>query len=167
MPYRDYFLDKFKLKKATIFDMKELYQRLFRWFETMGYSFYEREYREIAEQGGSKHLEIRWIATKEIDNYMRFGIEMEFLILGLSKVEIERGGVKIGTNKGTFETRITCYLEKDYNGKWSSSPMMKTFRSIYERLMIRNRLDRYGDELLKDTGMLVDDIKAFMAMYKY
>lgn len=166
MPLKDYLYQDFKLKSATIFDLDTLYKILFRWFELHGYNFYEKEYQDIDEPGG-KHIEIFWYTEKEIDAYVKFVIEINYLVLGLQKVEIEKGGMKIKTSKGTVEFRISSYLLKDYNDKFSRPPMGKGLRFVYDRIIARNRINKYEGELNKETAQLVDEIKAFLDIHKF
>ncbi len=162
---KDYIFERMKLKQTAIFDLEELYKSLFRWFEVYGYNFYEAEYQDIDEPKG-KHIEIAWIAEKTIDAYVRFVIEVDFLIIGMADAEIEKEGLKVKTNKGTIELRLTAYLLKDYNKKWSETPVHQGIRKIYDKIIIRNRLERYETELFIECHKLVDEIKAFMNLHQ-
>ena len=88
-----------KIKQDSIFDFGELYQRLFSWFEVMGYEFHETGYEKHDQGGGANNLKIFWVATKDVDKYSRFTIQLNFFVMGLTKVEIEKEGLKIKTNK--------------------------------------------------------------------
>ncbi len=165
MPSRAYLFNNYKIAQDSIFNLPEFYKVLFRWFEVMGYSFHEEEYADYEKPEG-KQLEIFWYAEKKIDAYVRYAIRISFLITGLQKIEIEKSGIKSKTNKGGVELRITCYVERDYDGKWSKSSMMKTCRKIYDRFLIRERLDKYEGELIQETNQLVDEIRSFLSMHR-
>ncbi|MEK6862330.1 MAG: hypothetical protein AABY07_10295 [Nanoarchaeota archaeon] len=166
MPLKDYLFQDFKLKAESIFDLGELYKSLFRWFELHNYSFFEREYKDIDEPAG-KHIEIFWQAEKEIDAYVKFVIELNYFVLGMQKVEIEKGGVKIKTNKATMEFRITAYLLKDYGDKFSKAPLGKEIRFIYDKIIAKSRLDKYEGLLTNEVNQMMDEIKAFIDIHKY
>lgn len=166
MPSRSYLLENFKILQDSIFNLTEFYKLLFRWFETMGYAFHETEYADIETPDG-KQLEIWWVAEKESDAYNKFVITITFLVLGLQKAEIERGGVKSKTNKGSVEMRVTSYVERDYNGKWSTSPFMKSMRGVYDRFIVKERLDRLEGELILESQQLIDEIRSFLALHKF
>jgi len=163
---KDVLFSNYKLKQDSIFDLGELYKSIFRWFDVNGYSFYEKEYNDIDEPNG-KHLEIYWYTEKKIDLYVKFVIEVSYLVLGMQKIELEKGGVKIKTNKGSIEFRITAYLMKDYDDKWSKSAMQKKMRYIYDRFIIKKRIDKLEVELVKDVNFLVDELKAFLDIHKF
>lgn len=163
---KSYLLQDYKLKQDSIFDLGELYKLLFRWFENNGYSFYEKNYVDQETPTG-KLLQIYWVAEKKIDTYIKFGIEVNYFATGLSKVEIERGGVKISTNKGGIQLNISAYLMKDYDSKWSSSPLMKNMRRMYDSFIIRERIGSLTGELDNECQSLLDEIRSFLALHKY
>ncbi len=163
---RDYLLQDFKLKQDSIFDLTELYKLMFRWFENNGYAFHEKEYQDQDTPGG-KQLTVFWVAEKMIDAYIKFVIEVNYLVLGMTKVEIERAGTKVSTNKGSIEFRISAYLLKDYDNKWSSTPFMKRVRKIYDYYLIKERIERLEGDLIIDYQALVDEIRSFLALHKF
>lgn len=163
---KSYYFQNFKLKQDTVFDLTELYKTIFRWFDVSGYSFHEKEYNDIDEPNG-KHLEIYWYTEKPIDAYVKYVIEINYLVLGLQKIELEKGGIKINTNKGSIELRISAYLLKDYNNKWSASPIQAQMRRIYDRFIIRKRLDKLGNDLVKDVNSVIDEIKGFLDIHRF
>ena len=163
---KDFFFENFKLKADTIFNIGELYKKLFKWFEVYGYSFWEREYKDIDEPGG-KHVEIFWYAEKKIDEYVSYVIEINYLILGMSPIEIDQGGVKVKSHKSSTEFRISAYLLFDSDGKWSKTDFHKTIRNIYDKYVARERLDKLGEGLLSDTYDIIEEIKAFMNLHNF
>ena len=159
-------LDKFKIKQDSIFDLEELYKQLFRWFENNGYSFYEKVYQDQDTPGG-KIILISWTAERKIDTYLKFVIDISYTVTGLSKIELERSGAKISTNKGKVEFEITAYLSKDYDNKWSNTPFMKNARRIYDSYIIRDRIERLEGELVNEYQALIDEIRSFLVLHKF
>jgi hypothetical protein len=166
---KGYFLENYKIKSETIVDLGELYKVLFRWFQNNGYLFYEKEYKDEDEPGGTKHLEIFWVAEKVMDKYVKFVIELSYLVVKLAKVEVERGGTKFTTNKGVIEFRISTYMAKDYDNSWkkTSSPGLKGMHKFYENFVIRQRLNRLEDEFVVEFNAFIDEIRSFMALHKF
>lgn len=164
---RDYIIPpSLKLKQKAIFNFDELYKAMFRWFELYHYDFHEREYRDSVEPSG-KHIEVRWYAEKKIDDYVKFAIEFDYLILGLQDIVIEReDGRKTKTNKGEVTIRITTYLLKDSENKWNKGPMIRFMRAVYDRFIIRTRLEGYEFELYNEIHKLIAEAKAFLALHK-
>ena len=164
--WRNYIVQGYKIKQSSIFDLDELYKTLFRWFENNGYSFYEENYQDTDTPGG-KQLQIYWRAEKKVDTYVMFAIEIAYLVTGLSKVEVERGGTKIKTNSGSIELRINLFMVKDYDDKWTKSGVGKNMRMLYDKFVARERLEKQEDQILGDYAALLDEIRSFLALHKF
>src|SRR3989344_3904404 len=122
-----------KIKFAGIFDFKEVYNYIFMWLSDYGYGFIEEtKYTEKIKPEG-KEMEIIWNARKKVSDYFRFYINMRWIILGMTTVDIEKGGVKTRANKGVVEIKFTRYLEKDYEHRWETSAASKFLRGVYDR----------------------------------
>jgi hypothetical protein len=163
---KDTLFDNFKLKATSLFDMTELYKKLFKWFEVYGYDFWEKEFKDIDEPSG-KHIEIFWEGRRKIDEYIMFVIEISYLILGMKDVEVEKGGIKLKTQKCALEFRISSYLLMDYDDKWSKTGFHKSIRNVYDKYVARERIDRLENELVGETNSMIEEIKAFMSLHKF
>lgn len=166
MPQRDIVIPTSKVKERSIFDLDELYKLLHRWFELHRYDLQEREYRDEDTEKG-KHIEIKWHADKKIDDYFKYVIIVDFLILGLEDIEIEQEGIKIKTNKGEVEMKFKAYLLKDYNRMWERFPVLRILREFYDRRIITTRIEGYEDEIYEETYKLINEAKAFLNMHKF
>ena len=166
MPQRDIVVPGVKVKDKSIFSLEELYKAIIRWLEFHRYTFQEQEYREEDLGGGKKHLELKWYAEKKIDDYIKFVIEVNFLILGLEKLEAEVRGVREVTNKGELEMNFKAYLLKDYDKKWERTAFMRFLRETYDKKLIKTRLETYEGELYEETYKLMDEVRAFLNMHR-
>lgn len=167
MSQKDIIVPSVKVKDRSIFSLEELYKLLYRWFELRRYIFQEQEYRDEDMGGGKKHLEIKWYAERKIDDYFKFVIEVNFLILDLEKVEIEREGLKVATNRGEIEMRVKAYILKDYDNKWENSAIMRFLREFYDKRLIRLRIEGYEGELYEETYKLLDEVKVFLNLHRF
>lgn len=155
---KDKLLSGFKLKQDHIFNFNEMYKMLFRWFENHGYKFSEKEYRS---HGQGDHVEIIWYAEKEIGNYMKIELDINFLLIGFQKIEIEQEGVKTKTNKGSIEIIFDMALIRDPKDKFK--PMI---RDIYEKFIIKNRIKILQKEAGEEAEELINEIKSFLQLHK-
>ena len=162
---RIYLCEGLKIKQDSIFDFGEFYKRLFSWFEIMGYDFSEKGYEKY-EMGNADNLKIFWEAEKVGDGYAKFVMEVGFFIVGFGKVEIEKDGLKIKTNKGTLEMRITSYLVRDEGDKIKSS-IGEAGRNFYEKFIIKQKLEDYEGQLYEELHMFFDEVKSFLSMHKF
>ncbi len=167
MPQKDIVIPFIKIKDRSVFSLDELYKLMFRWFESRNYDFQEREYRDEDMGGGKKHLEIVWYAERKIDDYFKFIIEINFLIVGLEDTEVERDGVMVKTDKGEIEMKIKAYILKDYDKKWEKNPVMRFFREIYDKKLVKSRIEGYEGELYEETYRLLNDVKSFLNLHRF
>ena len=167
MSQKDIVVKGLVVKSQTIFSLDELYKMLYRWFEEHRYDFQEREYKEEDKGNNKKDLYLQWHAERKIDDYMKFVIEINFFIRGVQGIEVERGGVKVDTNKGEVEMKTTAYIFKDYDNKWEKSPVMRFLREIYDKKIIHGRIEGYETELHEEVNIILDEVKAFLNLHRF
>lgn len=166
MPLRSYLFQDIKIKQKSIFDFGELYKIVFRWFEVHGYDFHEKEYLKEEFPGRGENLQLFWEGKKQFDTYTSFVIEINFFVIGLTSVEIEKNGLKIKTNQGDMEIRMSAYLLKDPQDKWTKGPLGKGMRALYEGFIARERLSNLETELYNESHQLIDEIKSFVSLHQ-
>ncbi len=160
--------DKLKIKQKAIFDMGELYQVMFRWFNHHDYDFQEKEYLEKRNSDGSRNLEIKWIATKKISDYFKFQIDIFFRLIALTDVEVELDGKKKKANRASpAEIEFSATLLKDYEGRWGQNGFLTFIREVYYVYIIMGRINDYKADLYGEVYEIIDEIKAFLNMYKF
>jgi len=152
-----------KIKHDGMFDFKEVYRFLYTLATDLEYEVEERLYSEKNVAKG-KEIEINWIAKRKISDYFRFHIQMRWLILGMSDIEVMQDGAKVNKNKGSFEITFTSFLEKDYENKWQSTAFLKFLRGLYDNYIIRGRISDYEDRIIEDMSELIDQLKAFLIL---
>ena len=130
---------------------------------TEGYRIQEKNYTE-GIVGDNKKTEIKWIALKKVSDYFRYMIQVDWLVLNMKNVEVQREGKKIKMNSGEVELRIKGILIKDYEHKWEDNPFFKILRGIYDRYLIRSRVEKYEDNVLDETEEFAAQVKAYLAI---
>lgn len=152
-----------KVKYTGIWDFKQIYRFLYDWFSDHGYKIIEKGYTEKIKADG-KEIEVKWEATRKISDYFKFLIKVDWLILGMTETEVQKEGVKMKINKGYIELKIAAVLIKDYEHRWESSAFLKFLRGIYDRYIIKGRIESYEDKLLAEVDELVAQSKSFLAI---
>jgi len=152
-----------KIVHAGIFDFKDVYKFLYEWFVSYDYVLVEKKYSEKIK-GNGKEVEVVWECYRKISDYFRYKVKVGIHVFGMTDVEVTRDGVKVGRNKGEFEVKIDAFLEKDYEGKWESSPLTKFFRGIYEKYIIHSTVGLYEDRLAIECDEIIAQVKSFFAL---
>lgn len=153
-----------KVKFTGLFDFKDLYNFLFTWLSDYGYGkIEEKSYSEKIKPEG-KEIEISWNATRTISDYFRFLLKIGWRILRMTSVEVQKGDHKMTLNKADVEIKITGFLEKDYEHRWETSPFLKFLRSIYDKFIIKTRVEEYGRKVMEEVDELVAQTKSYLEM---
>jgi hypothetical protein len=152
-----------KVKHSGIFSFSELYEYLYDWFSDESYKVREKKYTEKI-LGDSKTIEIEWENERKISDYFKFQIKLTWLITGLKKVEVKKEDQKVTMNSGTVEIKFSAMLIKDYESRWENQPFWKFLRGVYDRYIIRTRIDYYEDRVEDDLREIVAQTKAFLAL---
>jgi len=154
---------KGKVKHTGIFDFGEFYKFCYAWLIDKDYKLIEKTYSEKVTPNG-KLVEIFWDAKRKISDYFRFVIKAQWRIIGMTEVEVQKEGSKLKLNKGQLEITISALLEKDYESRWENSGFLKFLRGIYDRYIIRGRIEKYEEKLLAEVDEYVSQLKAFLAL---
>jgi hypothetical protein len=152
-----------KVKHAGIFNFAELYEYLYDWFYDESYKIREKKYSEKI-LGESKTIEIEWENEKKISDYFKFQIKLIWLITGLKKIEVKKEDQKVTMNSGTVEIKFSAMIIKDYENRWENQPFWKFLRGVYDRYIIRSRIDYYEDRVEDELREIVAQTKAFLAL---
>jgi len=152
-----------KLKYTGIWDFKQVYRFVYDWLSDNGYTLKETNYSEKIKPDG-KEIELKWEAKRKISDYFQFLIKADWLILGMTETEVQKEGVKMKMNKGYLEIKFSAILVKDYEHRWENTALIKFLRGVYDRYIIKGRIDGYKDKLMAEIDELIAQTKAFLAI---
>ena len=152
-----------KIKQKAIFHFKDFYSFTYNWLVGESYKVVEKVYAEEIT-GDSKKIEIKWEAKKKISDYFRFLIQVDWIILGLKSVEVQREGKKLKMNSGQVELKIKGVLVKDYEHRWEDRPIWKFLRGVYDRYIIKSRIEDYEDKIKNEVEEFIEQSKAFLVI---
>jgi len=144
------------------FSFSDFYSFCYFWLtEEIGLIMTEKRYSEKLV-GDAKMIEIKWEGLKEITDYFQMEVKVDFRIANLTKVEINQGGVKVNTNKGSVEMKITGVLAKDYKGKFETNATRKFLRGVYEKWVIPSRIDEFQGKVSQECDEFLNQAKAYL-----
>jgi len=155
---------KGKLKQSGIFDFKELYKFCYSfWKENKEYLITEKAYGEKITPTG-KEIEIEWETMKKVSDYFKLTSKIKWRIIGFTEVEAEKEGKKIKMNKGEIEIAVESKLVRDYEGRWETSAFMRFSRSIYDKYIIKNKIEEMEEKLFGESDEFLAQVKAFLSL---
>ena len=77
---------------------------------------------------------------------------------------MQKNGTKLKMNKGYIEIKFSAILEKDYEHRWEDTAFIKFLRGVYDRYIIKGRIDSYEDKLMDEVDEVVVQTKSFLAI---
>src|SRR3989344_4535195 len=136
-----------KLSYSGVYDFDKFYRDIINWFKSKQYFFNEKVHIEVVRNTGKDH-KIDFIATKEVDDYMKYTINIEIWALRTEKLSSEE------TYKGEIQVRIKGSMEADYKNKFERyGAMGKVLRNFYHKYIIKRRLwVKYAGDIYVDTN---------------
>jgi len=154
---------KGKVVQKGVFNFKDTYEFLYDYLVDENYDVDEVKYVEKIK-GDSKDLEIIWNATKEVSDYFKFEITITWGIFGMKKVKVRKGDQEVVMDSGTVDIKFTSAIIKDYESRWENNATLKFMRGIYDRYIIRSRIDTYEVKVWEEVHEVIAQTKSFLAI---
>jgi hypothetical protein len=153
-----------KFKFVGVFDLNAFYNFVYMWLQENKYVIIEEKgYTEKIKPNG-KEVEIHWECRKKVSDYFRFMLKLDWLVLGMTTVEVEENGQKIKMNKGSLEIIFTGYLEKDYEHRWETSAVSKFLRGLYDRYVVRGVIEQYEEQVMMEVDEVNAQCKSYLSL---
>ena len=92
---------------------------------------------------------------KEEVGYFSLNIDIKFFVNNLNEVEVDRDGKKLKLDNCDIEIEFNSKLVRNDSGDWDENGLM--FK-IYERYIIKDKIEQFKIELYKDTTKLMDEV---------
>ena len=162
MPEKDT-IYKGKVRQVGVFDFKDFYGFTYDWLGTEDYDITEKSYKEKIS-GESKDVEIEWEAFRKVSDYFKFVIKVNWKILGMKKTKVKKGDREVTMDNGDCEIKFSAVLVKDYEGRWETNAFSKFLRGVYDRYIVRQRINEYEGKLIGELTELVEQCKAYLAL---
>ena len=152
-----------KLKQTGIFDFKKFYKFVYSWLSDSGYAVVETKYSEKVSNN-AKDIDISWEASKKISDYFEFKIKIGWSVSHLTNIKVKKEGKEIDMNSGEVGISFKAILIKDYEDRWENAPVWKFLRGIYDRYIIKSRIEGYSDKLIEEIDELIAQCKSFLVL---
>ena len=82
----------------------------------------------------------------------------------MKKIAVKKEGKEISMDSGLIEISFSVILEKDYEERWENQPFWKFMRGIYDRYIIRTRIEDYGKKAILELNELINQCKDFLEL---
>jgi cytochrome P450 len=82
----------------------------------------------------------------------------------MKKIKVKKEDKEVDMNSGLVEINFEAVLVKDYEHKWEDAAIWKFLRGIYDRYIVRSRIDKYEDKVKEEVEELIAQMKSFLAI---
>jgi len=139
-----------RIRKTGTFNLNKLYKDMRMWFNKYSYDFQEKEYKRKDADAGQE-IKITWVATKEIDDYCRSEIKVEFFLQYV---------MDIGNSlkKGFLQIKFWAKVILDYQNKWQAKPLGNFLFFMYNNFIIKNKIEKYYEGQLYNELIELQDL---------
>ena len=152
-----------RLKHSGLYDLEALLGAAKGWFLGHKYYLIDTEHTEGVKSSG-KEIRITWTAQREVNDYIRFKVEFEVVVLREIDVLVEENGKKTKKQQGDVEVRFRAAMLKNYRKTFRG--MGKEFmRQTYEKYLIRRELDAYQQKLTTEAQEFWDAMKGVLGSF--
>jgi hypothetical protein len=154
-----------QLRYKGVLDLNGLQRIMIQWLKARRYMFQENTHKHKPGNEFGKQEEIFWTAWRNVDSYVRYGIEIYWHIWDLEEVEVVENGKKKILSKGRFEIWFNGSVTFDYQMHWEKTKWQKHLRNFYHKYVLRPEgilASLYWDELYYRIYKLRDLMKDYM-----
>jgi len=159
-------LNREKINVSGIFDLQAFYKHGRDWFEYNKYLVSEKDYKENIFPT-NKVIEFTWECSRDIDEYSRFMIEVRGNAKNVMDVEVKENKKVVKMQKGDIELKVSAWLVLDYESTWEQKPVFKFLKGFYEKFIYRGTIDTLKGEIWKEGWDFLNEMKAFLNLYRY
>ena len=147
-----------KVSFEGYFEMKELYTSLKSYLEdSRHYDITEQDFKE-KNISGDREIVSKNSSEQLYNDYYKIFINYVLEMKG-KDVEIEIAGKKKVLTQGIAKITINTYIQPDYLGKSSTSPLMEFVTRVYDKYFGKDDFSKVIASMSKDVGQLITIMK--------
>lgn len=159
-------IDGKSLSYEGVFNLKELYRLIDKWFKDHGYDKQEiRNWEDVSQNEKQIILEI--IPYKKVSDYARLDIRIFMIFSKLTEIDLEKDGIKFKMNKGRAEFYFDAYVVTDYENKWETRPIFYFVKNVLDKWIYRIYTSSYDAEVIRDCTEIENEIRSYLNMNRF
>jgi hypothetical protein len=159
-------IDGKSLSYEGLFNIRELYRLIDKWFKDHGYDKNElKNWEDVTE--AEKQIVIEVIPYKKVSDYARLDVRIFMIFSKLTDTVVEKDGLKIKTNKGRAEFYFDAYVVTDYENKWETRAIFYFFKNVFDKFIYRWYTATYDAEVMRDCTEIENEIRSFLNMNRF
>lgn len=159
-------IDGKSLSYEGVFNLRELYRSIDKWFKDHGYDKQEiKNWEDVSEH--EKQVIIEIIPYKKVSDYARIDIRIFMIFSKMSEIEIEKEGFKLKMHKGRAEFYFDAYVVTDYENKWETRPIFYFMKNFFDKFVYKVYTSSYDGEAIRDCSEVENEIRSYLNMNRF
>lgn len=159
-------IDGKSLSYEGVFNLKELYRLIDKWFKDHGYDKQEIKNWEDVSQN-EKQIILEVIPYKKVSDYARLDIRIFMIFSKLTEIDLDKDGMKFKMNKGRAEFYFDAYIITDYENKWETRPIFYFVKNVFDKWVYRIYTSTYDSEVIRDCTEVENEIRGYLNMNRF
>lgn len=166
MPERDFIVEKKRITYEGVFSVSELYKMIDEFFENLGYDKVELKNTEVVQPDG-KYCEIEVEPYKSVTDWAKLRVHIRMIFSSIKDIEVKRDDYPKRLNSGKVQLVIDAWVETDTLQMWEEKPVYYLLRQMFHKYIFPSPVSHMKSDLKNHVNRLVDEIKAFLNLYRY
>lgn len=135
------------IKKRGRISLDRVFEGIRDWMVENDFEFHEKSVKKKEKAEGAK-IENMWWAWKDVTEYVRFHIDLLFIITNIMPAEVVRNGEKEVVYDCRFLVEINGRIELDWQKRFKGSKFLQKLQDFLHAYIIKKDiLFIYGDQL--------------------
>ena len=148
-----------RIKYRGVLDFNAIYHEIFHALGGMGYTVIETKYKHKPPVDFILNVN----AKKKVTGYVMYVVDVAATSQNFTYVDMTIDGKKKKMFKGNLRIDIYPRIETDYEGNWSTGPLMEKFKNFFDNYIYQWRLIFTHHDALHHEGLhLFDDLKKIL-----
>ena len=153
------------LRYKGVFDYNGLSTYVIRWLMNRDYKITEKVHKHKMSCPHGFEIERQIEAYKEITEYYRYNIGVNFHLWDASEIDAVKDGKKVKLWNARIEVQLHFDIVCDYADKWGTNWFYEKLRNFFDQYVIKKEIIiKHADPLYYRLLGLHTDLKKFLTM---
>jgi len=131
-----------------LFDFSGLYNSMADWFKHYRYVLHEEMYKHKVPSPSGAEQELSWWAEEEVNEFIKFRMEVEFHLWDMTEIEVVKDGKKKQLTNARIEIKLKAVLIHDWQDRFEQSKFTRMLRSLYWSVIYRREATGFWTDMI-------------------
>ena len=158
-------IERHTIRYTGLFDFDGLYNMIVQWMKSRRYWFHETKYKHKVPLPTGAEQEITFKGDKDVTDFYKHEIVIDFHLFDMTEVEVEQQGVKKTLTSARMDIVISGALNIDYEKRYDQSTLLQNIRDFFLKYVLKQELESvWYDELRYRLYKLHNAVKEYLDM---